>query len=73
MKRFDLITSLIICVFVCIALFITNLIFINTQLNTKANKNKYLHEQYQAWTNYNKRTDVTFFEFGQLKDIGVLR
>jgi len=36
-------------------------------------KNNKLQKQYQAWTNYNKRTDVTFFEFIQLKDIGVLK
>lgn len=30
-------------------------------------------EQYSAWTNYSKRMDVSFTDFVQLKDIGVLR
>jgi hypothetical protein len=42
-------------------------------ISNREYKNNKLQEQYQAWTNYNKRTDVTFFEFIQLKDIGVLK
>lgn len=34
---------------------------------------KQAQDQYYAWTNYTKRTDVTLVEFIQLKDIGVLR
>lgn len=57
--------------FLCLGLF-GMVIYFAAKKGAQTTTERY-QEQYSAWTNYTKRTDVTLVEFIQLKDIGVLR